>query len=146
MLVVPGHCLAQASREFLQLYPTARILVADDDAGMRDLLAAVLRRDGYEVTVSEDGDALMDTVSKFPEGTFDLVISDIQMPRVSGLRVLATIRRQHPRLPVVLITAFGSAEMHREAARLGATKVLDKPFKVADLRELVGDLLQLEPV
>ena len=71
----------------------------------------------------------------------DLVVTDVQMPGATGMRVLSHVRRAHPTVPVILITAFGSAELHAQAKRLGAATVLDKPFDLAELRKLVQRLL-----
>ncbi len=117
--------------------------MADDDPEMRGLIASLLRQDGYEVSESPDGSAVLEALRSCPQSPPDLLISDVEMPRSSGLRVLAAVKRSFPHLPVVLITAFGSAEVHREARRLGAAAVLDKPFGISDLRDLVRRLLAL---
>jgi len=118
-----------------------QVFVADDDSEMRGLIAAILRADGFDVSESPDGVTLLEALRASEHGPPDLLISDVEMPRASGLRVLASVRRSHPTLPVVLITAFGSPEVHREARLLGASAVLDKPFGFAVLRDLVHDLL-----
>jgi DNA-binding NtrC family response regulator len=69
------------------------------------------------------------------------VISDVHMPRMTGLGALAWIRRAKPLIPVILITAFGGLEAHREGMRLGAAAVLDKPFKFATLLDVVHRVL-----
>ena len=119
----------------------ARVFVADDDPEMRGLIAAILRREGFEVNESADGSELLEALRCSLEEPPDLVISDIEMPRATGLRVLASVKRAFPRVPVVLITAFGSPEVHHEAGRLGASAVVDKPFRFAALRELVLKLI-----
>jgi len=119
-----------------------QVFVADDDSEMRGLIAAILRADGIDVSESPDGITLLEALREAEDGPPDLLISDIEMPRGNGLRVLASVRRSHPTLPVVLITAFGSPEVHREARLLGASAVLDKPFGFAALRNLVHELLR----
>ncbi|MBI5489591.1 MAG: response regulator [Deltaproteobacteria bacterium] len=123
------------------------VLVADDDDEMRRTLAAALRRDGYVVTEASDGDDVVDhvrlsnlCVESGPP--LDAVVSDIRMPGPSGLGVLMAVRAVAPALPVVLITAFGDAELHAEARARGADAVLDKPF---DLDELRAALRKLAP-
>jgi len=118
------------------------ILVADDDDEMRSLLSALFRSDGFTVSEAKDGQELLSmlTAKTAPDGTPiapDLVVTDVQMPGATGIRVLSHVRRAHPTVPVILITAFGSAELHAQAKRLGAATVLDKPFDVAELRKLV---------
>jgi DNA-binding response OmpR family regulator len=117
-----------------------RILVADDDSEMRDLIATILRQDGHEVHEAPDGAAVLEAL-RSSSRTADLLISDVEMPRGTGLQVLASVRRTHPLLPVVLITAFGSPELHREARRLGAAATLDKPFGFGELRGLVRTVI-----
>jgi DNA-binding NtrC family response regulator len=117
------------------------VFVADDDVEMRQLLVTVLRREGYEVSEASGGSELLEALRASEHRPPDLVISDVEMPRGNGLRVLASVRRSHPEVPVVLITAFGSPEVHREADRLGAAMVLDKPFRFDALREIVQNLM-----
>ena len=119
------------------------VLVAEDDPAMRDLIATVLRDDGYSVVAACDGSELLDRVGELAErqqaGTeaIALIISDIRMPGLTGLDVLAALRCARWRTPVILITAFGSDESHSEAYQLGAVAVLDKPFSLERLRALV---------
>ena len=122
-----------------------RILVAEDDRAMRKLIAGTLRRDGHRVTEAASGrDALERLGNAIHEGGvrfYDLVISDIRMPGPSGLELLAGLRAGDWSVPVILITAFGDAETHRHARRLGAVSVLDKPFNLELLSWLVRRLL-----
>lgn len=122
------------------------IVVADDDDEMRSLLAGMFRADGFTVSEAKDGQELLSMLvaKTAPDGTPiapDLVVTDVQMPGATGIRVLSHVRRAHPTVPVILITAFGSAELHAQAKRLGAATVLDKPFDVNELRKLVQRIL-----
>lgn len=117
----------------------ARIVLAEDDESMRRLVAAVLRQDGFEVIEIEDGVGLLERVGKSilgrsDPGSIQLIIADNRMPVLSGLDVLGRLRRADDATPFILITAFGDAETHDEAARLGASAVFDKPFDLDDLR------------
>jgi len=122
-----------------------KILLAEDDLELRQLLAMVLRRAGYDVEEVADGSTLLrelaDEVGGQKPFDTDLIISDILMPGWTGLNVLAGLRRFDWAVPVILITAFGDAETHAEAARLGAVTVLDKPFDVDDLLRVVRDVM-----
>jgi DNA-binding response OmpR family regulator len=114
------------------------VLLAEDDDEMRRMLAAALRREGYSVREVRDGDELMAHVRGSllqADGgtTVDLLISDVRMPGRSGLEVLRMLREEDSAIPVILITAFGDAELHQMARECGATLVLDKPFEVGDL-------------
>lgn len=113
-----------------------RVLVAEDDLEMRRLIADALVRDGAEVSEAPSGLALFDLLRRMGlDGTLpDLLISDIRMPGLTGLQVLAMMRERGWTMPVILITAFGDEETHNEAAHNGATAVFDKPFDVDDLR------------
>ena len=114
-----------------------RVLVAEDDGEMRNLITATLRNAGYDVTEVRDGMELLDFVeaaAKFgAPDRYAAVVSDIRMPWLSGLDVLAVLSAAAWRTPVVLITAFGDAETHAEGRDLGAAAVLDKPFEMSEL-------------
>jgi CheY-like chemotaxis protein len=123
-----------------------RILLAEDDAEFRQLLATVLLGDGYEVREAADGRQLLDWLATWTDGGHiddicDLVISDIHMPGYSGLDVLSSLHCLDSPVPVIVITAFGDAATRRLAAALGAAAVLDKPFDLDDLRMTVLNVL-----
>jgi CheY-like chemotaxis protein len=139
MRVAPGHLPRP-------LVP-ARLLLAEDDAELRSLLASSLREDGFEVVEVSDGNSLVDRLADAmaADGSldgFDLVVSDIRMPGFSALEVMTGMRRMLFRTPVVLITAFGDPKVHERAKRLGAALVLDKPFDVDELRAAVTKLVK----
>lgn len=119
-----------------------RILLADDDAPMRAVLAEALRRDGYFVTECSDGVELLTHLASLllaqktlPEEQrdVDVIISDIRMPGVTGMSILEGVRDHEGFPPMILITAFGDERLHEEVRRLGAVAMLDKPFDVDDL-------------
>lgn len=120
-----------------------RVLLAEDDPAMRELIASVLRQDGYDVLEARDGEELLDSIGHVVDRpgacqeSIAMIISDVRMPSLSGLDVLAALRCAFWRTPVILITAFGSEETHAEAGKLGVLAVLDKPFPLDDLRTLV---------
>jgi len=104
---------------------------------MRALLRRALQRQGYEVVEAADGPGLVQAIidGLLADQTLvpDLIITDVRMPGYSGLEVVARLRREGWTTPVILITAFGDAQVHRDAALLGAARVLDKPFAMEDL-------------
>lgn len=117
-----------------------RVLLAEDDEYMRHLLANALRRDGFEVVEASSGAELVTKLEEFAQQmsgglAIDLIITDIRMPWVSGLTVLASLQGCDWAPPIILITAFGDEETHMEARRLGAVAVFDKPFDLHDLRK-----------
>jgi two-component system response regulator PilR (NtrC family) len=113
-----------------------RILVVDDERSMRELLAIVLRREGYEVLLAENGRAAIATLEREP---VDLLISDIKMPDMSGVEVLRAAKRIDQDILGIMITAFASTDSAVEAMRLGACDYLSKPFDVDLLRMKVRE-------
>lgn len=116
----------------------ARILLAEDDDEMRQMLALSMRRAGYVVHENAGGIELLDLLAAIVTGEtlpdFDLVVSDIRMPVVTGLEMLEGMRsRKTFGKPIILITAFGDEQTKREASRFGAAAVLDKPFEISQL-------------
>lgn len=123
----------------------ARVLLAEDNGEMRDLLALTLRAEGYEVHECIHGmDLLQQLKPLFTNESipFDVIVSDIRMPGVTGLEVLEGTHEAAPRPPVILITAFGDEDTHATAKRCGAHAVLDKPFTLDKLMAAVKDALQ----
>ncbi|MEO6950860.1 MAG: response regulator [Polyangia bacterium] len=127
----PQHTLEAAFRAA----HARRVLLAEDSESMRDMLECVLLKDGYDVTAVEDGDDLVAALDAAYGCAPELIITDVRMPGRSGLQVLEHLRARDRVTPVVLITAFGDAETHEEAGRLGAV-VLDKPFALDELRAI----------
>jgi DNA-binding response OmpR family regulator len=114
-----------------------RVLLAEDDDEMRDILAEALRARGYHVIEASNGPELRDWLRRAQaeqgfEPPPDLIISDVRMPGISGLEVLSWLRQRDWSTPVILITAFGDLDAHQEAERLGAT-MFDKPLAVDSL-------------
>lgn len=125
-----------------------RVLVAEDDPEMRRLLVWNLRKEGFEIMECSDGWELLDhlgipVLSGEPDD-FDLIVSDIRMPGVTGLEVLEGIHETEWFVPMILITAFGSDQVHQQAEDLGAAGVFDKPFNVEDLIARIREVLVLD--
>jgi DNA-binding response OmpR family regulator len=106
--------------------PVGHILIIDDEASLRQTLARILQRAGFEVTTAANG---KDGLSLVTEHPFDLLYLDIRMPDVSGLELLKTIHAKYPELPVILFTAQPDLNSAVEALRRGATDYLLKPLK-----------------
>jgi two-component system response regulator PilR (NtrC family) len=117
----------------------ARLLVVDDERSMRELLSIVLRREGHEVTLAENGSTAIELLER---GRFDLLISDIKMPDMSGVDVLRAAKRIDQDILGIMITAFASADTAIEAMRLGAHDYLSKPFDVDELKIKVRNALE----
>ena len=112
-----------------------RILVADDDSESREGLRSLLELWGYEVETASDGRAALDRVPKVHPS---LVITDVVMPRMSGLELLEAIRRDLPMLPVIVMTAHGTLETWRRATSQGAFAYLPKPLDASRLKTLLA--------
>jgi two-component system response regulator PilR (NtrC family) len=116
-----------------------RILVVDDERSMRELLAIVLRREGYEVLLAENGRGAIDLLEREP---VDILISDIKMPDLSGVDVLRAAKKVDQDILGIMITAFASTETAVEAMRLGACDYLSKPFDVDLLKMKVREKIE----
>ena len=121
----------------------AKILVVDDDQGMREFLEILLAREGYDVTLASGGKEAIGLCRKYK---FDLVITDLKMPKVDGIDVLKTIREISPETMVILITAFASGETALAAMKEGAHDYLEKNFDVEDLKTVIKDALSKKGV
>jgi DNA-binding response OmpR family regulator len=123
-----------------------RVILAEDDAPLRRLLASVLAHDGYEILEARNGIELLAHIEQTLFARRErvdafLIIADIHMPELTGLDVLAILRCARATTPVILITAFGDDETHAEARELGARAVFDKPFDIDALRTAVMETL-----
>lgn len=118
-----------------------RILIAEDDPDLRDLLQDELEDAGYETIVCINGQKALDHIERRNE-QIDLLLTDIRMPGLSGNELLSLIRESRPEVPVIVITAFGSVEQAVEMVKGGAFQYLTKPFDTEDLLETVSKALE----
>jgi DNA-binding NtrC family response regulator len=120
-----------------------RVLLAEDDTALRGLLAEELESDGFFVVQAKNGYELMEAVARHTDGEehFDAIVTDIRMPGPEGMFALASLREEDWQTPVIVTTAFGDASTHDEARRLGAVRVLDKPFDYEELRDLLDSVV-----
>lgn len=102
-----------------------RILVADDDAQMRAALGLTLKKGGFEATFAKDGQEALELLSRTP---YDLLITDLRMPRLGGLELLERLGAAAPRTPALVITAHGTVDTAVESMKKGAVDFLQKPF------------------
>jgi two-component system response regulator PilR (NtrC family) len=116
-----------------------RILVVDDEESIREFLDIMLRKEGYEVTLAVDG---AEAKSFIQNKSFDLVISDLQMPRMNGLELLKYTKQNYPDITFMMITAFGTTETAVEAMKMGAYDYITKPFKIDEVRIVVANALR----
>ena len=103
----------------------ARILIADDEEGIRESLNLILGEE-YDLTFAKDGE---ETLARLSKEIFDLALLDIKMPKLDGMEVLKRVKSNGMKTPVVILTAYQSIELAKEAVRLGALDYLPKPFE-----------------
>ena len=115
--------------------PVMRILVVEDDPLVAEVLAEAIRGAGDEALVALDGAEALNVLSAIPVGG---VFMDLVMPGLSGLAVLAQIRKRHPLLPVAVISGHAVGETAAKAKGLGAVAVLEKPTTLAQLTEILS--------
>jgi DNA-binding NtrC family response regulator len=117
----------------------ARILVVDDQEMMRDSLAATLARQGHEIVAAGDGSA---AVNRMQNARFDLLITDLKMPKMTGIELLTEARKVRPEMPVVMMTAFATVQTAVEAMKFGAYDYIQKPFDGEEIKLLVERTLE----
>jgi DNA-binding NtrC family response regulator len=106
------------------------LLVVEDDPEMRDLLRKVLAKEGYRISVADDG---REAFARIAHEDVDLVVTDMLMPSDGGLELLEAVRRSHPALPVIIVTAFGDWDSYSRALALGAAAFISKPLRMSEL-------------
>jgi two-component system response regulator PilR (NtrC family) len=117
----------------------SRILVVDDEAAMRDLLRIVLEKEGHDVVTANDG---VTGLSLATSQDLDLVVSDIKMPGLDGVGLLAGLRQQGRLMPVIMITAYADSESAIQAMKQGAYDYLTKPFKMEEIKLVIRRALE----
>src|SRR5678816_1198045 len=122
---------APASTEQVELAGKPRILIVDDEPSMREMLRIVLRRDGYDVVIAQNGREALERLRGEP---IDLLLSDIRMPDLSGVEVLRAAKQTNRDIIAFMMTAFASTDTAVEAMRLGAVDYFTKPFSMDELR------------
>ena len=117
-----------------------RVLIADDEASMRALVARAIAMDGHETVTAQDGAEALEILAR-EDGNFDLLLTDIQMPVMDGIALALSAARDFPKLTILLMTGF--ADQRERASNLSAIAhdVITKPFSVADIRTAVADAL-----
>ena len=115
-----------------------RILVIESDQEIRSLLIDFIKEDGYEADSVEKGTYAF---KKLMTDSFDLIITDIQLPGFSGYDILPALKKIQPETPVVVITAFGDREATSKAHGRGANAFLEKPIQPKKLRELIHQMV-----
>ncbi|MBW1839455.1 MAG: sigma-54-dependent Fis family transcriptional regulator, partial [Deltaproteobacteria bacterium] len=115
-----------------------KILVIDDNEWIRDTLKQLLAMSGYQVDVANDGEK---GIKKVKSQNYDVVLTDIQMPKVDGMELLKQIKEYNPALPVVMITGFPTVDTAIQAMRQGASDFITKPFRYEQVSMTVDKLM-----
>ena len=121
----------------------AHILVVDDERNIRNNLRMVLEAEGYKIDTASNGD---DALLQVKDGRYDIVFVDIQMPKMDGLELLRYLRGLKPKMPVVMLTAYGTVRRAVEAMKLGAVDFLEKPFDPKAIQLLCQEILEREKI
>ena len=118
----------------------SKILIADDEDSMRQLVARAIAMDGHEIVTAQDGAEALEILTR-ADRRFDLLLTDIQMPVMDGIALALSVARDFPDLTILLMTGF--ADQRERASNLNALvhDVVTKPFSVADIRTAVADAL-----
>ncbi|NOZ76768.1 MAG: response regulator [Euryarchaeota archaeon] len=115
----------------------ARILIIDDDPQIGKDLSEILEEEGHEVLVEQDPEEGLKRI-----GEVDIILSDLMMPKMSGMDVLAYVKRHRPKVHVIMITAFATIENAVEAMKKGASDYISKPFKINEIQASIGRVLE----
>ncbi len=113
----------------------AHVLIVDDELNIRRVLAAMLKREGYEVTTASDGEQALAVLQKTP---VEVVVTDLVMPRLNGLELLQRVAVQFPDIPVIMITAHGTVDSAVAALKAGAFDYVTKPFEQEELKKVIA--------
>jgi DNA-binding response OmpR family regulator len=117
-----------------------KVLIVDDEETLTWSMARSLSKDkdNYEVLIANNGREALNFLEK---NRIDLVISDIRMPDINGLDLLVRIKKEYPQTKVIIMTAYGSADVQKEANQRGSLYYVEKPFEISDLRKIIIDLI-----
>jgi len=120
-----------------------RIFIADDEVTLLHTMAFTLKRKGFEVEIAEDGESAYKKILETYQNNqlYDLIITDIQMPGLSGLELILKIREAGINTPILAITGFGNMNMVVDLMRAGCKDYLDKPFSMKDFIDRISKLL-----
>jgi len=120
---------------------TKRILVVEDEPAVLEFLKTVLVREGYDVVLASDGGEALELLTHEGTENLDLVITDLQLPRVMGVDLFREVLKQDPKLKVILITGYGVVEEYLELMTEGAFEYLNKPIRINELLRIVREAI-----
>jgi CheY-like chemotaxis protein len=120
----------------------ARILIAEDEDGLRTLVARALAQDGHTVVTANDGAEALDVLTR-EQGAFDLLLTDIRMPIMDGIALALTTARDHPHVTVLLMTGYADQRERATGLETLIHDVISKPFSLGSIRTAVRDALAM---
>lgn len=120
-----------------------KILIVDDQKGVRRLLEELFKKEGWDVKVASDG---QEAINKVEEGLPDIILMDVKMPNMNGLEASQIILQAHSRVPIIMMTAYGEIEVVKKALEAGVRKCITKPFDIIILRDMVNNLINEQTV
>ena len=113
-----------------------KILVVDDEESVRVILKQILDQGGFAAEVANDG---VDALAKLKKETFDLLITDINMPNMDGVALLKKAKELYPNMPTIFITAYGKDKIILEAMKTGLADFIEKPFRMDTVIKTIKD-------
>ncbi|WP_341301571.1 response regulator [Lysinibacillus sp. FSL H8-0500] len=117
-----------------------RLLIVDDQQGIRLLLNEVLKKEGYTTYLAANG---VEALKFANEQEIDCVLLDMKIPGMDGIEILRRLKEKWPKLPVFMMTAYGELDVVQEALKLGAIRYFTKPFDIFEVRDEVNKTLQV---
>lgn len=115
------------------------ILIVDDQPGIRLLLKEVFSKEGYEAIAAGSG---KEALEKVQESCPDMVLLDMKIPGMDGIEILKRLKKSHPDVQVIMMTAYGELDLIKESMNWGAERYFTKPFDVFEVRDAVKELLE----
>ncbi len=117
---------------------SGKILIVDDQKGVRRLLEELFKKEGWDVNVAADGKEAIDKVAKILP---DIILMDVKMPNMNGLEASQIILNTYGQIPIIMMTAYGEIEVVKRALDAGVKKCITKPFDIMVLRDTVNNLI-----
>ncbi|MCG3114896.1 MAG: response regulator [Candidatus Manganitrophus sp. SA1] len=121
-----------------------KILIVDDSSAMRSLISRTLRKAGYEEHLFQEANSVAEAMRFLKDSPPDLIISDWNMPQMSGLALLQMVRKENPKIKFGFVTSEAETEMQQKAIALGALFMITKPFTVEAFQKALGPLISEE--
>ena len=118
------------------------ILVVDDSATMRMIIVKSLRQAGFEAATVIEASGAKEALQKLAAGGVDLMLSDVNMPEISGIELIKVVKMKMPNLPIVMVTTESSPEMKQTMIAAGASAIITKPFPPEEMQKILGPLVK----